>query len=168
MAGEMEELYNKRLARYTTTLRNGKADTIPIRPFVAELTARYCGMTCQEVTHDFTRAFDAAVRCAADYDALIADPTGFLYNVWLPRVAGDVCAPGEPVTYRNNLSFVKGGMAMMQYFSAFGPQVERLRRKTGTVSAIAGILKAPFDIIADKLRGYALGNMYVWQCLLSF
>ena len=45
-------------------------------------------------------------------------------------------------------------MAMMQYFTAFGPQIERLRRESGTVSAIAGILKAPMDIIADKLRGY--------------
>jgi hypothetical protein len=61
---------------------------------------------------------------------------------------------GEPATYRNNLSFVKGGMAMLQYFTAFGPQSARLRQESGTVSAIAGILKAPFDIIADKLRGY--------------
>ena len=43
---------------------------------------------------------------------------------------------------------------MLQYFMAFGPQIERLRKECGTVSAIAGILKAPFDILADKLRGY--------------
>ena len=43
---------------------------------------------------------------------------------------------------------------MLQYFMAFGPQVERLRTESGTVSAIAGIFKAPFDILADKLRGY--------------
>ena len=52
------------------------------------------------------------------------------------------------------MSFVKGGMAMMSYFDAFGPQVAGLRDESGTVSAISGILKAPFDIIADKLRGY--------------
>jgi hypothetical protein len=45
-------------------------------------------------------------------------------------------------------------MAMLQYFYAFGPQVARLRSECGTGSAIAGIFKAPFDIIADKLRGY--------------
>jgi hypothetical protein len=33
---------------------------------------------------------------------------------------------------------------------------------SGTVSDIAGILKAPMDILADKLRGY------IWQLLLSF
>jgi uroporphyrinogen-III decarboxylase len=45
-------------------------------------------------------------------------------------------------------------MAMLDYFNASALQVERMRRETGTVSAIAGILKAPLDIIADKLRGY--------------
>lgn len=91
---------------------------------------------------------------ADEYDALIADPTGFLFNVWLPRVAADVVAPGAPATYRNNLSFLKGGMALLHYFSSFGGQAARLRAESGTVSAIAGILKAPFDILADKLRGY--------------
>lgn len=89
-----------------------------------------------------------------EYDALIEDPTGFLFNVWLPRVAAPVVAPGQPTTMENHLSFLKGGMAMMQYFGAFGPQVARLRSESGTVSAINGIFKAPMDILADKLRGY--------------
>jgi len=49
---------------------------------------------------------------------------------------------------------VRGGMAMLQYFTAFGTQMARLRSESGTVSALSGILKAPFDILADKLRGY--------------
>ena len=208
-AMDNEAIYQQRLARYVTAMRNEKPDRVPIRPFVAEFTARYAGFTCQDVAHDYTRAFDAAAKCARDfdwdavvpnmvyvwtglaqaiglryygipgihipattgfnyiepdedqawmradeYDALIADPTGFLYNVWLPRVSTEVSKLGEPATYRNNLSFVKGGMAMLQYFYAFGPQVVRLRQESGTVSAIAGIFKAPFDILADKLRGY--------------
>ena len=43
---------------------------------------------------------------------------------------------------------------MLTYFNAFGKQNELLRTESGTVSALSGILKAPFDIIADKLRGY--------------
>jgi uroporphyrinogen-III decarboxylase len=209
MARDMEALYAQRLNRYVTAMRHGKPDRIPIRPFAAEFVARYAGFTCQEVTHDYEKAFEATRKCAADfdwdatvgnmvyvwtgltqaiglkyyaipgidiapdtgfqykepaedaawmlpeeYDELIGDPTGYLFNVWLPRVSGDVRAPGEPNTFRNNLSFVKGGMAMMQYFSAFGRQNELLRKESGTVSAIAGILKAPMDILADKLRGY--------------
>jgi len=89
-----------------------------------------------------------------EYDELIKDPTGFLYNVWLPRVSAEVSRIGEASTYRNNLALVKSSMAMLQYFYAFGPQIGRLRAEAGTASAIAGIFKAPFDIIADKLRGY--------------
>ncbi len=205
----MEQLYAERLNRYVTALRNGKPDKIPIRPFVAEFTAKYAGYTCQEVTHDYNKAFEAARKCAADfdwdaivpnmvyvwtglteaiglkyyavpgihiskdtgfqyvepaegeafmepdeYDALIEDPTGFLLNTWLPRVSRDVNGIGEPTTTRNNLSFLKGGMAVMEYFGAFGPQIELMKSECGTVSAIAGILKAPMDILADKLRGY--------------
>jgi hypothetical protein len=209
MAQDMEALYQQRLKRYVTAMRGGKPDRIPIRPFVAEFIATYAGYTCQEVAHDYTKAFEATCKCAADfdwdatvpnmvyvwtgltqalglkyyaipgidiskdfgfqykepseetaymkveeYDEFIADPTGFLYNVWLPRVSADVKGPGEPNTMRGNLALVKGGMAMMQYFNAFGPQCERLRKESGTVSAISGIFKAPLDILADKLRGY--------------
>ena len=91
---------------------------------------------------------------ADEYDQLIADPTGFLFNVWLPRVSGDVNAIGEAATFRSNLSFLKGGMAMMNYFNAFPAQGDMLREGSGTVSAISGILKAPLDILGDKLRGY--------------
>jgi len=209
MPSDMEQLYSERLNRYVTAMRNEKPDKVPIRPFVAEFTAKYAGYTAQEVTQDYQKAFAAARKCAADfdwdavvgnmvygwsgltqaiglsyyavpgvdlsvdtgfqyleppeerawmqpdeYDQLIADPTGYLYNIWLPRVADDVSPMGEATSYRNNLSFVKGGMAMLQYFMAFGTQAQKLREESGTVSAIAGILKGPFDIIADKLRGY--------------
>jgi hypothetical protein len=205
----MEARYQSRLNRYATAMRNGKPDQIPIRPFVAEFTGVYAGYTCQELAHDYSKAFAAARKCAADfdwdavvsnmvyvwtgltqaiglryygipgidipanmgfqyreppqrqafmqpdeYDRLIDDPTAFLLEVWLPRVSTEVCKTGEPVTQRNNLSFLKGGMAMMEYFGAFGAQNVRLREESGTVSAISGIFKAPLDILADKLRGY--------------
>lgn len=206
---QMEELYQQRLERYVTAMRNGVPDRVPIRPFAAEFTAKFAGYTAQQVTHDYRLAFDAVRQCARafdwdavvgnmvyvwtgltqavglryyavpgihtgvdtgfqyiepsedqafmrpeEYDQLIEDPTSFLYNIWLPRVATEVAAPGQPNTLRNNLSFVKGGMAMLQYFTAFGEQAAALREECGMPSAIAGILKAPLDILADKLRGY--------------
>ncbi|MBN1910211.1 MAG: hypothetical protein JW818_10760 [Pirellulales bacterium] len=205
----MESLYQTRLRRYVTALRNGKPDRVPIRPLLAEFTAKYCGMTCQDVSLDYEKAFEAVRRCAVDfdvdalvanmvyvwtgltqaiglkyygipgidipadtgfqyreppereafmradeYDALIEDPTGYLLNVWLPRVAGPVVAPGEPATMDAYLSFLKGGMAMSRYFGAFGPAGDRLRTECGMPGALAGIFKAPMDILADKLRGY--------------
>jgi uroporphyrinogen-III decarboxylase len=91
---------------------------------------------------------------ADEYDQLIENPTGFLLNVWLPRVSSRMRPPGEPITQEHNLSLLKGGMAMMEYFHALGMQNARLRSESGAVSAIQGILKAPMDILADKLRGY--------------
>jgi hypothetical protein len=89
-----------------------------------------------------------------EYDELIEDPVRFLYETWLPRVSTEISAKGRPVTYRNNLALVKGGMSMLSYFNAFGAQVERMRRECGTPSSICGMLKAPLDILADKFRGY--------------
>lgn len=200
------QLYEIRLRRYVTALRNERPDRVPVRPFVAEFTARHAGMSCQDVTHDYRRAFDAALLCARDfgwdavvpnmvyvwtgltealglryygvpgihippdrgfnyveppedqawmradeYDALIEDPTAFLYERWLPRVSAEA---GGSSPLRAAAALVKAASAMTRYFADFGPQVERLRDEAGAVSAISGIFKAPFDIIADKLRGY--------------
>jgi uroporphyrinogen-III decarboxylase len=209
MSIDKEELYAQRLNRYVTAMRNGKPDRIPIRPFAAEFTAAHAGYTCQEVTHDYNKAFDAVLTCCADYDwdavvpnmvyvwtglaqaaglryyaipgidvgpdvgfqykeppqggaymqreeydELIDDPVRFLYDVWLPRISAEVSPQGAPATLRHNLALVKSAWAMASYFNAFGPHVERLRRQTGTVSAISGMLKAPLDVLADKFRGY--------------
>ncbi len=194
----MNTLYEQRLARYTTAMRGGMPDRVPIRPFVAEFCAKYAGFTCQEVAHDYTKAYEAVIRTGKDfdwdamvvnmvwvwtglaqamglkyygipgihvpantgfqyheppedgaymrpdeYDALIDDPTAFILNTWLPRVSNG-----------DTLSTLKGGMAMMQYFNSIGGQIERMKTENGTVSAIAGIFKAPMDILADKFRGY--------------
>jgi uroporphyrinogen-III decarboxylase len=93
------------------------------------------------------------MRCD-EYDQLIEDPTGFLYNVWLPRVARPLSAMGAPTTCEHNLALVKGILAMNQFLAELGVQERRLREEAGTVPAIAGMLRAPLDILADKLRGY--------------
>lgn len=89
-----------------------------------------------------------------DYDQLIEDPTGYLLSVWLPRVSSEIAAPGRPCTIRNQAALIKGGMAMLQYFAALEGQNAWLRQHAGMPAAISGILKAPLDILADKLRGY--------------
>src|SRR5512137_2056602 len=163
---DQEHPYQERLNRYVTAMRNEKPDRIPMRPFVAEFTAKYAGMTCQDVAVSYQKAFDAAVITAKDfqwdavvpnmvygymgiamaaglryygipgihiphttgfnyiepaedeafmkaneYDELIKDPTGFLWNVWLPRVSAETVKIGQPSTYRNNLGLVKSAMA---------------------------------------------------------
>ena len=83
-----------------------------------------------------------------DYDEFIAGPEEFLWNTWLPRVSR---AFEEG---RGSKAVATSAWAMADYFAAFGPQIERMRRETGTVSAICGMLKAPLDVLADKFRGY--------------
>jgi uroporphyrinogen-III decarboxylase len=89
-----------------------------------------------------------------EYDELVDDPTAFLFNVWLPRFTEHVRAPGEPVTFEHNMALLNGGMSVMSYNLANARQAGLLRTETGTVQAIAGLLKAPLDILGDKLRGY--------------
>ncbi|GHT23093.1 uroporphyrinogen decarboxylase [Planctomycetales bacterium] len=209
MSTDYEALFNERLKRYTTAMKNGKPDRVPVRPFAAEVTAVYAGMTCQDVTQDYNLAFEAIIKCCKDfdwdatpanmvyiwsgvvqaagikyyalpgvqippttafqyleppeeeaylreeeYDEFTDDIVGFLAAKWLPRVTHTVKAPGEPNTLDNNFTLLSGMAAMKNYFNAYGPHAERMRTQTGTPGAICGILKAPFDILADKFRGY--------------
>lgn len=64
-----------------------------------------------------------------EYDDLIKDPTGYLFNIWLPRVSRDIVPPKESATFRHNLALLKGGMAMMQYFDALGGKTSFCERK---------------------------------------
>lgn len=97
---------------------------------------------------------EKAYMRADEYDQLIADPTAFLFNVWLPRYTDHIRPPGQAVTFEHNVALLNGGMSLMAYNLANARQGARLRSETGTVSAISGLLKAPLDILADKLRGY--------------
>lgn len=89
-----------------------------------------------------------------EYDELIDDPTAFLFNVWLPRFTEHIKPPGGKVTFEHNIALLNGGISLMAYNNANAKQAELLRTETATVPAISGLLKAPLDIMSDKLRGY--------------
>ncbi|MDZ7837323.1 MAG: hypothetical protein U5N58_04895 [Actinomycetota bacterium] len=67
MSENTEKLYEERLKRYVTTLKNGKPDRVPIRIFAAEFTSSYSGYTVQEITHQYEKAFEAVRKCAKDF-----------------------------------------------------------------------------------------------------
>jgi methoxylated aromatic compound---corrinoid protein Co-methyltransferase len=96
---------------------------------------------------------DGAYMKEDEYDQLIDSPTEYLANVWIPRISSNLSDIGSPNTYRNNMAWLKGGISLMSYIESFGHAFE-LFQKAGCCFAVAGILKAPFDIIADKLRGF--------------
>ena len=67
MLGDIKKLYDQRLKRYTTAMKNEKPDRVPVRVFAAEFTAKYAGYTSQEVTHEYKKAFTAVRKCAEDF-----------------------------------------------------------------------------------------------------
>lgn len=89
-----------------------------------------------------------------EYDLLIESPTEFLANVWLPRVSRYFVEPGKPNTYKNNIAWLKSGIGMLYYDFKNSEQIKLLREDSGTVAAIIGILVAPMDVLANKLRGF--------------
>ena len=96
---------------------------------------------------------EGAFLKADEYDELIDDPTAFLVNKWLPRFTRNMQAVGEPVTFDHNMAFINGIMAYNQFFNTWGAKHGELI-EAGIVPAVGSVLKAPLDIIGDKLRGY--------------
>ena len=88
-----------------------------------------------------------------EYDELIADPSAFLVNVWLPRFTTHLRPLGEPVTFAHNMSLINGILAYSLFFNTWGAKTGELIR-AGVVPAVSSVLKAPLDILGDKLRGY--------------
>jgi hypothetical protein len=88
-----------------------------------------------------------------EFDIFIDDPTAFLLNVWLPRFTSHINPPGKPVTFEHNMSLINGIIAYNQFIHEWGNANVRLI-ESGIVPAVGSVLKAPLDILGDKLRGY--------------
>lgn len=88
-----------------------------------------------------------------EYDEFIDDPTAFLINFWLPRFTRHIKQLGSPVTFEHNMSLINGIMAYNKFFSTWEAKTNELIQ-AGVVPAVGSVLKAPLDILGDKLRGY--------------
>ena len=89
-----------------------------------------------------------------EYPEFTADPTAFLVNKWMARAARRVKPKGGIVDFDHNVSLWSGALAYANYMHAFGPAAQRLKELSGIVSANAGMIKAPFDLLCDKFRGF--------------
>ena len=89
-----------------------------------------------------------------EYGEFAADPTAFIVNKWLSRATSRVRPSGGTVDFDHNASLISGSLAYANYMNAFGPAAAKLKYESGIVSANAGMIKAPLDLIADKFRGY--------------
>lgn len=103
--------------------------------------------------HEPASEADLCMR-ADEYDEFADDPTAFLLTKWFSRYTTRLSPPGGPVTFQHNAALISGAMAYARYIGSFGEYADKLKYEAGVVSANAGMIKAPFDLLMDKLRGY--------------
>ena len=107
--------------------------------------------SCTQWTEPATE--DEAFLKAHEYDEFTEDPTAFLLNKWLPRFTDHLQPQGQPVTFAHNMSLINGVLAYDQFFDSWKTAHGELIA-AGVVPAVGSVLKAPLDILGDKLRGY--------------
>ncbi|MDA8337485.1 MAG: uroporphyrinogen decarboxylase [Peptococcaceae bacterium] len=85
-----------------------------------------------------------------EYAFLIDNPGQYLMERWIPRVLGDTAPPGSA---RANMAFLKGGMAQMMMAQIMRNRSIHLQNELGMPQPMTGFFLAPFDVLADTLRG---------------
>jgi uroporphyrinogen-III decarboxylase len=87
---------------------------------------------------------------ADEYDLLIKNPLEFMFDRWLPRILGELKERGSARSY---MAFLKGGMAQAQVAQIMKNRSLRLQEEVGMPQPMAGAFLAPFDALADAMRG---------------
>ncbi|NLH28116.1 MAG: uroporphyrinogen decarboxylase [Syntrophomonadaceae bacterium] len=87
---------------------------------------------------------------ADEYDLLISNPGQFLLERVLPRVFNELKEPGS---MRAHVAFLKAGMAQMYLAGAMKQRALHLQNELGMPQPMVGVMLAPFDMLADGLRG---------------
>ena len=87
---------------------------------------------------------------ADEYDRFTENPGLFMYEVFLPRVLGELSQAGS---MRSFVAALKGGMAHMMAGQVMRNRAIKLEQKHGMPQPMAGAFLAPFDVLADAMRG---------------
>lgn len=93
---------------------------------------------------------EAEYMKADEYDLLVGDPVGFMLERFLPRVLGEFSNPGSKRSY---MALLKGGMAHMMMADVMKRRSIYLQEQYGMPQPMTGAFLAPFDAIADAMRG---------------
>ncbi|SDC27071.1 MULTISPECIES: uroporphyrinogen decarboxylase family protein [unclassified Candidatus Frackibacter] len=112
---------------------------------------------------------------ADEYDALIADPSGFWMRDYLPRIFGSL-APwsqlppftdlvelpfvgfsmfpiGLPDVQESFEKYLEAGRQALEWIQAVGEIDGKASAVQGLPGFMGGVTKAPFDVLSDTLRG---------------
>ncbi len=87
---------------------------------------------------------------ADEYDMFINHRAEFLFDRFLPRALDEFKEKGS---IRSYMAFLKGGMAQMMFGGMLRERGMYMQNELGIPSAMAGVFLAPFDYLADGLRG---------------
>ncbi|MGB9846745.1 MAG: uroporphyrinogen decarboxylase family protein, partial [Desulfotomaculales bacterium] len=85
-----------------------------------------------------------------EYDVLINSPVEFMMDRLLPRILGELAEPGS---LRARFALLKGGMAQVMMAQIMRNRSAYLEQKYGMPQPMTGFFLAPFDVLADVLRG---------------
>ncbi|MDO9533771.1 MAG: uroporphyrinogen decarboxylase family protein [Bacillota bacterium] len=97
---------------------------------------------------------------AEDYDAFIENPTEWILNTYMPRIHKEFAEPGS---YRANVALIKGGIGMLTQLGANQKAWGTWAPEYGGVPTFTAFSKAPFDTLADTLRGLSGIMMDLYQ-----
>ncbi|OGP90717.1 MAG: uroporphyrinogen decarboxylase [Deltaproteobacteria bacterium RBG_16_48_10] len=85
-----------------------------------------------------------------EYDPLINNPAEFMFERFLPRALNDFKERGSMRSY---MAFLKGGMAAVMMGGFMRNRALFLQNELGMPLPMSGVMLAPFDYLADGLRG---------------
>ena len=87
---------------------------------------------------------------AHEYDLLIENPAGFIFERVLPRAFEEFKVRG---TMRSYVAFLKAGMATIMQGDLIRQRISNLENNLGMPLPVQGTITSPFDYLADGLRG---------------
>jgi len=136
--------------------------------------------------HTSYQCVEGEYMSADEYDALIADPSGFFMRQYLPRCFGALGAwrmlspftdileipfvglslipSGMPPVQQAFQKFMEAGQAIMEWISNAGPIDGESVATLGLPPVIGSFSKAPFDIIGDTMRGTKGIMLDMYRC----
>lgn len=85
-----------------------------------------------------------------EYDDLIDDPPGFMIDILLPRILGEL---GDRGSGRSYTAMLKAGFAQMMMAGVMRNRGMVLEQQCGMPQPMGGFFLAPFDVLADAFRG---------------
>jgi hypothetical protein len=120
-------------------------------PFYDAVGCRTYALPGRDLAPDNQVQFNESEYMKVDeYDRFIENPGLFMYEVFLPRVLGEVSEPGS---MRAFVGALKGGMAFMEAGQVMRHRGMVLEQECGMPQPMAGAYVAPFDVMADCMRG---------------